>query len=538
MAARRAPSTRLKHARQKPMVLTREWEQHTKGNEEKMNETIAELPGVLTAEARASLSQSIQEVGEAINRNQAMFLYCWRRYNEDPRDFEHARHFASASLDELYDLTLILRNKGTMADAKTGRDMVRLCSEHGHAEATVQLVASALRQDNSNRGVLKTRAAMLGLGRLREFAQRGNVRALVLEANLARHAGLTAKAVQLYERALELIMEEDDTLPSQDKYARIQDEFSSPWIELAYLHVTQGQHIEALKAYLVGIEKDDPMAYFNLARLDYRMAGNQHTHDWLYNMTKAAASGHYSAAYELGQYYANSISDPAPPKMSFLDRIKDFGAFVYKSNLNLDPKSNIQHHDTFANTPELRIKLAYQWLSTARDNWYLPANISLALLHLQHFIYPSDTLSRALDPFGAEEHNPEAIKNPIFDPKRAMEALAEVMTACLIIPEAKSVSKTNVEYRIRAKPWSNHSEVLEVIEGANVLRELQQEAETIADAAGLDIRSSQSQRQDIPRIGLLYKHQGVQVTRGEGLYELHPEELSRYQEASRGQQGG
>lgn len=426
----------------------------------------------------------------------------------------HQDVFPSGSLDDIYDLSFILRNKGSVGCAKTGRLIVNLCAELGHHEATIQVVASALRQDATKPGFIRSRPVMMALDRLRTVSKTGNLRAIVMEANVARHAGQVNRAITLYEQALDLIRK-DDGSQTGDKYSKIRDELSSPWIELGFLHHTEGQYVKAMKAYMVGLEQDDPTAYFNLARLDLFMSDNQYTPDWLYNMTKAAASGHYRAAFDLGEYYANTSAEPSEPQKSFLEKLSGFGEFLWKPNLNLDPFANKHHHNAFAHKPELRIKLASQWLTVASKSYYLPANIALAELCLQKFIYPENTLLKPLDPFG-HSSDPGAIVNPLFNPAKAQVMLTEVFTACLQISEAKSVSTTNAEYRYLAKPWSYHGEVIEAVESSETLQELKNQVELIADAAGIDLYSTNDLAAGIPHLGFLRFHKG---TRGEGLLE-------------------
>jgi tetratricopeptide (TPR) repeat protein len=460
------------------------------------------------------------QAAQDMTTRQAIFLWSYigecDRTQSVPADHIHGylERLDPMSLDDVYDLTFILRNKGTVACAQRGRRLVNICAELGHTEATIQVVASALRQAATKPEVLRSRNVVIALDRLRDVAKTGNVRALVMEANVARHLGRVDQAIKQYQKAIDLILEDDGKQPG-DKYSRIQDELSSPWIELAYLHHTQGQMVAAMKAYLAGQEKDDPMAFFNLARLDLYMAG-EHSHDWLYNMTKAAASGHYIAAHELGEYYANSAANPSKPEQSFMEKLTGFFKFLSKPNINLNPKTNIHHHDAFANTPQLRVRLAHEWFLTARQNHYLFANISLAQLYLQKLIYPKDTLTKPLDPHGHSD-DPDAMDNPLFEPAKAQIVLTEVLTACLRIAEAKSVSKTNAEYIHMARPWSNHQEVLEAVEDSKTLQELKDQAEMIADAAGIDIYSTIGLAGDVPRLGFIRAHKG---TRGEGLFEM------------------
>ncbi|KAG9953838.1 hypothetical protein KCU85_g1105, partial [Aureobasidium melanogenum] len=533
-----APSSRQKVKAKRDVVLSPQeraamdsrWAEYREKAEDLklQRDRIAKRMGELNAAERASYCSTTMEAGEAMTHNQALFLGSWdtniqahprkpplklfREVFEAYRDTLH-----NFSLDDVYDLSFILRNKGGVGCAKKGRQIVNLCAEMGHAEAVIQVVASALRQDVTKPGIMRSRPIMMALDRLRAVAKTGNLRAMVMEANVARHTNQSRRAITLYEQALDLIREDDGTRPG-DKYSRIRDELSSPWIELGFLHHTLGENVAAMKAYMVGQEQDDPMAYFNLARLDFFMSGQQYTNDWLYNMTKAGASGHYKAAYELGLYYASTPAPPSPPQASFLEKLSGFGAFLWKSNINLNPKANIEHHNAFANEPKLRIKLAQQWLKVARNNHYLYANIALAELSLQKYIYPKGTLSKPLDPYG-HSTDPTAIENPLFKPQEAQVMLTEVLTACLQISEAKSVSTTNAEYRHMARPWSFHVEVLEEVESSEILKDLKEQAEMIADAAGIDIYSTTGLAEHVPHLGVLRFHKG---TRGEGLCERTP----------------
>jgi len=486
----------------------------------------------MTLPRKMGMAHTTAAAASELSTKQVLFVCLWlgqSSKNGSPPSPETLhlmfRALDPLSLDDVYDLTFILRNKGTVQCAKTGRRLINQCAELGHAEAAIQVVASALRQDAIKSGVLRNPTVMKAMERVHEDAKKGNVRALVMEANLARHMGQVGRAIAQYQKAVDRIMK-DGGVQEGDKYSLIKDELSSPWIELGYLRTTQGQMVDAMKAYLAGQESDDPMAFFNLARLDLFMAGT-HSHDWLYNMTKAAASGHYIAAQELGEYYANSAANPPKPPESLLTRLSGFIEFLRKPYLDLNPKTNIHHHDAFANTPQLRIKLAHEWLSTARENHYLFANISLAQLYLQKFIYPTETLKKPLDPYGHSTDS-GAIVNPLFHPRKAQVMLTEVLTACRKIAEAKSVSTTNAEYRHNARPWSHHPEVLEAVESTETLQELQEQAEMIADAAGIDIYSTTGMYREIPILGFIRAHKG---TRGEGLVEFpkddEPEGASR-----------
>lgn len=530
-SAWRAPSTRRKQELQQPRVISPEREAKREGLKQNLDKLLEQsrmhlLPH-LTPQRILVYCRTNQAVALAVSRTQALFLLKWREGEGDRiRKFDFCKDYSCVSLDEVYALSEILRKKGTLEDARIGKDILFECSTAGHQESTIQVVASALRQDHEEPGVLKHPVALHAMDRLRTFAP-GNVRALVLEANIARHTGATLKAIALYEAALDLIVKrKHDQVP--DQYAKLQDEYSTPWIELAHLHISRNDHREAVKAYMVGIGEDDPMAYFNLATLDYIMSGNQYSLDWLHNMTKAAASGYFEAAYKLGEYYGNTPVTPTQPPPPLLARLKEFSSFLYRSNINLSSEAHIKHHEAFAKSPSMRIKLAIQWLTAARRCSYLPANISLALLYLQKFIYPSDSLSRPLDPFGDQPFDTleeEPIENPMFDPEKALDALTEVVMGCAIVSKAREVSKTQREFISLAHPISLFPEVLEALQQPGLLQELVNEAGQIADAAGIDIRSTPRVNKLIPQWGLIRKHKGV---RGEGLDEVTDEELASY----------
>jgi TPR repeat protein len=477
---------------------------------------------------KAMLCRSNIEVGTRVTDKQARFMAAWFIKLDSinvGNALEDALVMSSATLDDVFNLALILRKHGSVDCAKRGRTLVKSCADAGHVEATIQVVASALRQDISAPGVLRSAEVSRALSRLRDFSIKGHVRAVVVEAHVVKQLHNTTQAISLYERALDLLANRDESNIT-DEYEKKADEFSSPWIELAYLYISRSEMVKAVKAYTVGTDKGDPMAHFHLARLDHHMEG-QYTPDWLYNMTKAAASGHYRAAFDLGEYYANTAAPAQPPNPSFSTTMQQFGAFLLKPSLDIDPRANITKHDALADTPRKRIELAYQWLASCRSQYYLPANTLLAQLHLQRYIYPTNTLLR---PLSTELDHKEqgAVLNHRFHPGKAQILLAEVFTGCAVLLEAKAKCKDNRSYMHMTQPWSKHEEVLEALQHNTTLQELQNHAETIAEAAGIDIYSSREMLDGIPKFGILRLHKGTHRPRGKGLCELPPDQITRH----------
>lgn len=450
------------------------------------------------------------------------------------------------SLDDIYEATFLLRNFGQAPQARLGRDLLRACDRLGHEEATLQVVSARLRQDIAQPGVLRATEVLRSLDRLRKLSENGNMRAVFLEGKLAARKGNEELAIKLYEQAMDMILVEEEEAknnPAEKKQKqkwdrRLDDELSSPWIELGFLYMSRKRTTKALEAYMVGLSQDDPMAYYNLSVLDWHMADGAPSLEWLYNVTKAAASGHFKAAYELGRYYADSTPHPPPedellelspstktneteapttgetqpptpkPAPTFLARLKHFlTTSLFKPSVTIDAKSNIAHYASFAQDAPSRILLAKEWLSLALSYNYLPAAIPLAKLHLQPYIWTSHNSTNDINWLSeASLATPGVAKNPLYDVKLAAQTLTAVFGAARTIENARFNAQTSAEFLELAKPWADFGEVLESYEGQ--VGEVLEEAKEIADAVGVDVMH--------PDYGLMYKHRGK---RGEGVSE-------------------
>lgn len=469
-----------------------------------------------------------------------------------------AREF-KLSLDDIYEATFALRNFGYPSQAKLGRDLLRACDRSGHAEATLQIASARLRQDIAQPGVLRVTEVLKTLDRLRKLSEQGNMRAVVLEGKLAARRGDEELAISHYERAMDAILEnekegKDKTSGTRQKWdRRLDDELSSPWIELGFLYMQRKEMTKSLEAYMVGLNQDDPLAYYNLSVLDWHMSDGEPTLNWLFNVTKAAASGHFKAAFELGRYYADSPPHPPPPEdelensdesmspetdeegvseqpdtddqrtdnssatttpkpePTFLAKIKhSITKSMLKSTVDLDPKANIAHYAAVAQDPATRVKLSKEWLAVSLGHFYLPAALPLARLHLQQYVWTSHNLTNDLGWLGAESlDTPGVVKNPLYDVWMGAVLLGQVFAAARKIEDARHRAKTNAEFRRLAEPWAEFEEVLESYEAQ--LDELLDEAKEIADAVGIDVEHDHE---------LMYRHRGE---RGQGVIECDEE---------------
>lgn len=378
------------------------------------------------------------------------------------------------------------------ADARFAHSLILYCDRAGYPEATIQVMASLLRQDMAKPGRLRTRHAMLAHGRLRQLSTGGNLRATVLEGKLAERSNKTELAISLYEQATEgfLEMHKRGELPPQ------LDELSSPWMELAILHLRRGDRKKCLEAYMMGISQDDPMAYYMLGVLDRQFTGGEYSSDWLWNVSKAAASGHFKACFDLGEYYADTKA-PSPPSDCpeaeakapiTWKRVHHFlTTSMIKPTVNLDPEANIDHYAVAMQDPVARVKFGYEWLCTARELTYVPAYLHLARLSLQKHIAPEGTLWA---PLGTDvEHGISETKNPVYDPSFSHECLLAVFVAHTQITAARDKATTDSQFRALAGKWAKWPHVLEDYE--RHLDDLLDQAMQMADAVGMDIRHNE-----------------------------------------------
>ncbi|KAL5373197.1 hypothetical protein DPSP01_012894 [Paraphaeosphaeria sporulosa] len=133
----------------------------------------------------------------------------------------------------------------------------------------------------------------------------GDANAMTLHGKFLELAGDTAQARFFYEKALERY----DTKIWRGYPHPMALPWLTPWTELVKLEeASPAPSVERItKAIKFGaLKADDPMAYYKLATL--QASKNP---DWLNYMSKAAASGHPEAMYELGLFYHEVQAQPS-----------------------------------------------------------------------------------------------------------------------------------------------------------------------------------------------------------------------------------
>ena len=131
---------------------------------------------------------------------------------------------------------------------------------------------------------------------LRELVEEGSIPAMILQAQILENQGETAKALHLYERAIDA---EHDGIASTVANISAQD-FGQAWVAVARLKGNSTDKEGAKKAYeMAAFHYDDPWAYYCLAIDD----GNVLNPQSIQYLLKAAASGVPHAAHKLGMYY-------------------------------------------------------------------------------------------------------------------------------------------------------------------------------------------------------------------------------------------
>ena len=318
---------------------------------------------------------------------------------------------------------LLLHQKGAEDDKYWGRKLLDISAAAGFTEASIRLVNGALVNARTTPGVLRQASVATERGRLQKIAREGtHSRAMVLEGKIAYHLGDADTAIKWWWRAVEGAVAKSERETSQ-RAAGIKpeaeisvndhDDLSSPWIELIEAHYDRS--IKGMKewdlcekAIKIGIEQDDPTAFYYAATFyKKRDEDGQHlaTSEWLYYMTKAAASGVPKAACELATFYHESgwryIEDEPPDHIkptpfdaypptkveaeSTWDRIRRM--LLPRTVKQGTDMENIFHTAAWPPNPEERHRLADVWLSIAKNQGYAPAFLQSAKMCLEETLW-------------------------------------------------------------------------------------------------------------------------------------------------------
>lgn len=421
-------------------------------------------------------------------------------------------------------------------------DILYEAAATGDPNSVLSLVDRALRQDLLTAGTLRSAPVLKAIQQLQKLVKEGkDLRALVVQAKLSMYRGDEEEGTRYLERATEMAKASDEAFATTKvlKSATL-DSLTSPWNELGLLYLRRRQFREAFNAFKTGVDLDDPQSYYYQAQLDFITARRQYTSRWLYNVTKAAASGHFKAAYDLGMFYAESpplqpTKSPEEPNSkaeelpgaseilanssSLLSRILGYLPTSLQPRIIQDASSqaSMDHFASWPKTPQERVILADAWLTIAAKYWYLPAYVSRARLRAQRYVSTSNNISRPL-----QRHNlpplplePDVVISPRYHIRQVHALLSWVFAGENLLQSLQAKDQETYEQKSvvvnshgsKVGSWNMFPEVPE--SWANDYEKLQAEAKAIADAMGIDVRTQDG--------CLLYRHQGP---RGDGLNEL------------------
>lgn len=308
-------------------------------------------------------------------------------------------------------MTIVWRHRTGSVSPNSAR-LVESFSHAGWAEATVILMQSVWLNSRHGIHVFRHDWAVAAHRRLRTIVQEGqNFRAMALEAHILNILGKPDAAIGLFERAMEGILAANRPFVPHESTA---DDLvlSSPWLDLASLYVrrldrgyAKGDPAQDLLRVLrIGREQDDPNAFFISANQVWAEHGMP-TSEWLYYITKAAASGIPQAANQLAEFYAGQkwkfLADEPPdhlkptPYDSYPAPLASGRASIWTQllqQLGLSPThiglADCPHWayfrgPLFPSEGKQRYALALLWFQVAFAVKWAPSLLSLALTHLE-----------------------------------------------------------------------------------------------------------------------------------------------------------
>ncbi|KAF2481771.1 hypothetical protein BDY17DRAFT_325285 [Neohortaea acidophila] len=265
----------------------------------------------------------------------------------------------------------------------------------------------------------------------------------------------------------------------------------APWIEMANVCMARGDAVKAREAVAIGCQVDDPISHYAAAVLERNTDEGQHvaTSDWLYHITKAAASIYPKATHALGLWYATSqwkyIEDEPP------DHIKPTPFDSYPGESDTDRSSVLQRLLTvfglrapatsiptpekekeglfltaaFPSDPYGRWKMGMQWLDISMKTSYAPSYLLAAALYLEKTLWMPATAPKAALELGddrytyaskadyqtgrkidrptepSDEYDGQEVPNPGYNPEKAKELIREVFYAAGSLAVEKHIVK-------------------------------------------------------------------------------------------------
>lgn len=290
---------------------------------------------------------------------------------------------SALSLSTLSQFAYILGKAPSQPTREIAKRMLVEASVAGDANATLRLLASihSTQAMSANSIVRTMQSSDLRIVRmqLEHLAYKdGNPDAMVLLGQLLEREGKDKEPFELYHAAIDAIKAQrkdmnasGDELPGMYEGTTPQrhDPLLIPaaWTALGNLLLHRRGDLKGAKdVFTVGaLKADDPLAYFYLAELE-----DKHSAPWLEYTTKAAASGHPDAAYNLATFYAlsraaveKSADAKARKHLGWLDAFKSWTAYgMGKPTRSLSGRTG----------------MAWEWYHVAAQQGHKMAGVALA----------------------------------------------------------------------------------------------------------------------------------------------------------------
>ncbi|KAG8624656.1 hypothetical protein KVT40_007723 [Elsinoe batatas] len=347
--------------------------------------------------------------------------------------FTKRRHAMQAQIEYLHEVGRRLFRSTNRTVSKMGLLFMQCCSQEGYLDASLDLGVSFQRDVPKNRpraALADNEVANLAMVNLEKFAERGNVLAATLLAELAsRQQHGLRQLVKLWDRAVKLATEQKDELMQTTIAARF-EHLRKPWIQAAEL-LREIDPAKSTQYLRVGMQLDDADAYamYALQHEDDTSGDDIAFLEWLNAATKAAASGSVRSSVALARHYANTSAPdlkemlnpetPAPPLRQRIKANLDLGRLFltgqrkkfiegqeklkeaetervarnYQARLKREEKGLTDYHaavgefDASCRSPLDRVQMATQWLELAYEYRNIAAALDLAYLHSRLYLF-------------------------------------------------------------------------------------------------------------------------------------------------------
>lgn len=424
----------------------------------------------------------------------------------DPVSFRSVQEELFMSFSDQYMIARqLLRCGGN--EAALGKKLLYTLSRVGCTDATFLILSQTLGQAKKRPKLLQDDRLAFARAHLAQLAEEGkNYRAKVLEGKIALRLGDEDRAIQLWTEAMATAIAEYEARDQSTANSQNDDnlQLSSPWIELMWIHFERSRRLEGKDdlaaamegkkcewAMEVGCQLDDPDAHYG--RADWfsdRLEGTTSS-TRLYHLTKAAASLHWKAAHELGDFYASSgwpfIEDEPPDRVkptpfdrypapetrhSTWAKVRKF--FGLETVTKLGPEDALFLTAAYPSTAQERFKLAFQWLHVATFHTFAPSYLLKAKMYMtktlwgasnapqaalelsdERYIYASEADMKANKPMEKKSSpEPPDEPNPWYSIPNAQICLREVFFA---YEAHKLVSDTRRRYESQVrKGYAKH----------------------------------------------------------------------------------